>query len=432
MQSSDVRVHRATLDRGLRLVCVSQPLLHGICVSLHVHAGPRFEQIDSNGCSHMLEHMLFRGVPDHPSAHALAIAMERLGGTLYGATHTDHGHMSVTLPPESFDEGVKLFAQVMTRPVFADIEVERGIIREEILEGLDEDGRSIDPDNLARALMYPSHPLGMPITGSLASLDAIGEAVLREHHARLYAGTNAVLCIAGPIDPLRCEQLASEHFRAMSTGSPIVTLPAPGQDGPRFQFTENQGSQTDLRLAFRAPGRDDPAEPAAEMLMRLLDDGMSTRLYARVCDEKGLCYDVSADYEPFADDGVLDLAATVRHERAPLVMRELCGIVEDLAERGPTEEELRVCKSRHHWGLEALLDHVEGLADYHGLSQLHGSEESLVARREKIERVTRDEVVEVARRVFRPEVGSAVAVGMLRKGQRKEIEQALASLRPGR
>jgi predicted Zn-dependent peptidase len=430
MHPSDLRVHHTLLDRGLRLVTVQQPLLHGICVSLHLNVGPRFENANGNGLSHMLEHMLFRGTPTHPNAHALALAVERLGGTLYASTSTDHGHMSVTLPPENFAQGLALFGEVFSQPIFADIEVERGIIREEILEGLDDDGHSIDPDDLSRALVHPSHALGMPITGTLATVDAIDEAALRAHHTRFYTGNNVVLCIAGPVEGSLCEDLVAKHFCDVPVGSPVEISPPPDQASPRFQYTENQGSQTDLRVAFRAPGRDHPLEPATELLVRLLDDGMSTRLYARICDEQGLCYDVSADYEPFADDGILDLAAAVRHVRAPLVTRELYGIVLDLANRGPTEEELRIGKKRHHWGIESLLDHAEGLADYHGLSHLFGHDLSLVARRDQIEQVTRDQVVEAARYIFRPSRCSTVAVGMLRRGQRKEIEQAVGILAP--
>jgi predicted Zn-dependent peptidase len=429
MVPAELRVHHATLDNGLRVVSVEQPQLHGICVSLHVNVGSRFESTATNGRSHMLEHMLFRGTPTYPNAHAQARAVERLGGTLYAATHTDRGHMSVTLPPENLDEGVALFGEVVTHPVFANIEVERGIIREEILEDLDDDGNSVDPDNLARALIYPSHPLGMSITGSLASVDAIDESGLRAHHVEFYTGDNAVLCFAGPIDVERCADLAARHFSALPRGNVPTTSPPPAQQQPRFQFTDNQGSQTDLRLAFRAPGLNDPDEPATELIVRLLDDGMSTRLYAKICDEKGLCYDVSAEYEPFADDGVLDLAAAVRHERAPLVMRELAAIVAALSREGPTEEELRICKNRHRWELQALLDHTEGLADYHGVAQLQQSGDTLQARQQRIEAVSRDQIVHTARRIFAPKNVSAVAVGMLRRNQRKELEKIVTSFR---
>ncbi|MFW5738776.1 MAG: M16 family metallopeptidase [Myxococcota bacterium] len=430
MQPSDLRVYRATLDNGLRVVSVLQPQLHGICVSLHLHVGSRFETERNSGCSHMLEHMLFRGTPTYPTAHRQARAVERLGGTLYAATHTERGHMSVTLPPESFRAGVTLFGEIVSSPMFADLDVERGIIREEILEGLDEDGHLVDPDTITRAQLFPGHALGLPITGTLASIDAIDEALLREHHRRYYTGRNSVLCFAGPIDHALCEELAAAHFGGLPQGEPHAIEPPPT---PRssFRFTENQGSQTDLRLAFRAPGLHDPCEPATELLVRLLDDGMSTRLYAKICDEMGLCYDVSADYEPFADGGVLDFAAVVRHARAPRVMRELTAIVEELVRDGPTEDELQICKNRHRWELQALLDHPEGLADYHGVAQLVGHGDSLDGRQQQIEAVGRDDIVNAAQNIFRPENVCAVAVGMLRREQRKEIERVALSLRRG-
>lgn len=426
MLPSDLRVHRATLDNGLRVVTVVQPQLHGICVSLHVNVGSRFETERTNGRSHMLEHMLFRGTPTYPTAHAQARAVERLGGTLYAATHTERGHMSVTLPPESLDAGVALFGEIVTRPVFADLEVERGIIREEILEGLDDDGNLVDPDNLTRARMYPSHPLGLPITGTLESVDAIDEAALRDHHRTFYTGHNAVLCMAGPVEPSHVVDLAQRCFGQLPAGRFPETAVPRSPSGSSFLYAENPGSQTDLRLAFRAPGWTDEHEPATELLVRLLDDGMSTRLYAKICDEKGLCYDVSADYEPFVDDGVLDFAAAVRHARAPRVMRELVTIVQELVRDGPSEEELNICKNRHRWELLNLLDHPEGLADYHGVAELQNDRASLDDRHRRIESVSRDAVVHAARRVFRRQGATAVAVGLLRREQRKQIEQLLS------
>ena len=90
--------------------------------------------------------------------------------------------------------------------------------------------------------------------------------------------------------------------------APPITSSDRAEAEPRFSFVENTSSQTELRVAFRALSERDPREPAVEMLMRVLDDGMSTRLYERICDRLGLCYarlgDVRGAYE---DDGVLDV-----------------------------------------------------------------------------------------------------------------------------
>jgi predicted Zn-dependent peptidase len=431
MQIRDLCVHRASLANGLRVVCIPQPLLHTACVSLHLLVGSRYETGTTNGRSHMLEHMLYRGTPSFPDAHSLALGLERLGGTLFAATHTDHGIMSISLPPENLASAFAIFAEITREPSLVDIDKERGIIAEEILEALNEDNEQIDPDNLSRELMFGDHGLGLPITGSLASIEAIDVRALQEHHEAFYAGRNAVLSFAGAIDPDACVRLAEQHLGSLRAGEPARLVPAPVQRSPRFRYVQNQGSQTDLRLAFRAPAEHDPQEPATEVLVRLLDDGMSTRLYASVCDDKGLCYDVSADYETFADDGVLDLAAAVQHERAPRVMRELCAIVSDLTRNGPTDDELRMCKDRHRWELRAVLDDAEGLADFHGITELARISDSLAARGDEIESVTREQVVEAARRIFRREHVNGVAVGVLRRGQRRELESAMAEFDPG-
>ena len=188
--------HDVTLPNGLRLVLVPEPRVHRAVASLYLRVGSRFETTEDNGISHFLEHMVFRGTPSLKSSHEQALAFERLGGTLYAATHVDHGVMSVAVPPKNLEPVLALLGEVTIAPRFSEIEVERGIVREEILEDLDDEGRDIDADNISRALIYDKHPLGFTITGGIDSLDRFDEAMLRAHHARHYTGHNAVLCLA--------------------------------------------------------------------------------------------------------------------------------------------------------------------------------------------------------------------------------------------
>src|SRR5262245_11577036 len=178
--------HDVVLGNGLKLVLVPQPAVHRAVASLYLRVGSRFETAEDNGISHFLEHMVFRGTPSLPSAHDQALAFERLGATLYAATHVDHGVMTVSVPPANLDRVLALLGEVAVAPRFTDIEVERGIVREEILEDLDDEGRDIDADNLARALIYEHHPLGFTITGGLETLSRFDERMLRAHHGRHY------------------------------------------------------------------------------------------------------------------------------------------------------------------------------------------------------------------------------------------------------
>jgi len=417
------------LPNGLRVVLVPHPAVHQAVASLYLRVGSRFETERTNGLSHFLEHMVFRGTATLPSAHAQALAFERLGGTLYAATHVDHGVMSVAVPPVSLEPVLALLGEVATSPRFSSIEVERGIVREEILEDLDDDGRDIDADNNARALMYERHPLGYTITGGIDAIDHFDEAMLRAHHARHYTAANAVLCVAGRMgDPEALARVIERHFGAVPRGEQVPIAPPPStQKRPRFRFVENQSSQTDLRVAFRGVSERDPREPAVEMLLRVLDDGMSTRLYERICDRLGLCYDVSGMFEAYEDDGVVDIAAGVQHDRATVVVREIFALLRDLADAGPTEEELAKARDRHLWSVDALPDDPEATAGFYGLTALAGIARTPAARHEELARVTAADVREAARAVFRPERLSVVAVGLLRPSEEAKLERAVRS-----
>ncbi len=419
---------RARLDNGLSVVVAPQPHLHRAVATLFLRVGSRFERKVDNGVPHFLEHMVFRGTSSLADAHAQALAFERLGATLYAATHVDHGMMSVTVPPQNLVKVLPLLAEVARAPRFSDIEVERGIVREEILEDLDEDGRLVDADGLVRALAFGEHPLGFPITGDLKTLETFDVERLRAHHLRHYTGENAVLCVAGRIDGGvdAMLKLIERELGPLPRGEAVRPAPPPAPAGkPRFEAVDTPSSQTDLRLAFRAPGSRAVDEPAVEMLLRVLDDGMSTRLYDRVCDSRGLCYDVSAAYEPYDDDGLVDVAATAQHERAATVLTTVFEVLAELRDAGPTDAELDKARDRHRWSVEAMRDDPEALAEFYGHVVMSGGPETPEERHALLASVDREAVRVAAGRVFRREGMATVAVGSLPRAEERRLSRAL-------
>jgi len=422
--------HEEVLANGLRVLVVPRPDVHRAVLTMLFRVGSRFETADDNGISHFLEHMLYRGSPSLKTAHDQALAFEELGASLYAATQADYGTMNLSLPPESLAPAVALFAEVVKSPRFSAIETERGIVREEILEDVDDDGRQIDADNLVRELIYDSHPLGFSITGSLAQLDRFNRSMLRRHHARHYTAGNAVLCLAGAVEPATCLRLVRRHFSDMRSGERIAGQPPRlTQKKPRIAHVPNAASQTTLRLAFRALSDRDPREPAMEMLLRVLDDGMSTRLYERICDDKGLCYDVGALYESYEDDGVFDIAAEAQHDRMADVVREVLSLLRDLAERGPTRQELDRAKARHGWQMKAMLDDPDGLSSFYALAALSGLAPTPAARHDQLVGVAPEDVRAVAELVFRRERMSVVTVGSLGDGKKDALARAIETFR---
>ncbi len=417
-----------TLANGLRVLVVPQPHLRRAHVALHVRVGSRYETAAQNGISHFLEHMLYRGTRSLASAHAVNDAFERVGGYLYAATQADRGVFSCTAPPESMPEVARLFSEVVQFPRFTSIEVEKDIVEEEILEDLDDEGRMVDADNLARKLVYPEHPLGFPITGSVEEVRSFDVAALRAHHQKHYVATNSVLVFTGAVTPSDALGWARTHLAGMPSGQRIVPLaPTHTQEAARFAFVENASSQTELRVSLRAIAEGAPERSALEMGLRVFDDGMSTRLYHRICDEQGLCYDTRALFDGFEDDGLLEVAAGVQHDRTTKVTGEILALLRRFADEGPTPEELDKARKRVAWDAEALLDAPEEIAEHYANALLFDRFEPLEARVAQDLATSAEDVRTLFQALVRPERLLVLAVGLLPAREQAKLAKLVAA-----
>jgi predicted Zn-dependent peptidase len=410
---NDFAPERSELPSGLTLLVSPMPNVRRVVLSLYLRTGSRFESPAILGLSHFLEHMLFRGTNRHPDSHTLASAFEDLGGTLNASTAADHGTLSIAVPLESLDATIALLAEVVCEPRLQDLEVERNIIREEILEELDDDGNFVDALGVGRSLLFGGHPLGAPITGTLDSLSKLNEQDLRRHHAATYVGVGMVLSIAGPVDQAHVTATVARHFSALPRGSILSAGPSPSLVGRKCRVQRHAGeSQTRLYVGFHAFGHHAPADAATEMLLRVLDDGMSTRVYQRLCDQSGLCYDAFASYEAWEDAGVVEFVADTAHDRAPKVLEAILDLCEELTAHGPTEAEWARAQRRARWQHDALLDDPHEVADYLAFAALAGVAPSPKMRLDELLAVERRQVIELAGALFVPDRRAVVAVGL--------------------
>jgi predicted Zn-dependent peptidase len=416
------------LKNGVRLNLVRMPAVHSAALDVHVRVGSRFETVRDNGISHFHEHMLHRGIPGHPTAHAQALAFEELGAAFGAMTYVDHGALSCGVPAENLERCVELTALLCESPLFSDIAIEKGIVREELLESYDGNGRLVDGASILRELCFAGHPLGMPIAGTRTTLSRFDAPLLRKFHRRHYVGEGMVVTLAGPFDPARLGRLAARRFGSLPRGRAVVAQAPPPQVAAQFRYVPDSGSQTWLGLAFRAPSERDADEPATELLMRVLDDGNATRLYRALSDERGLCYDVSAMFESYSDAGVLEIVAECAHASAPRVLNETLNVLTDLSLHGPTAPELARAKARLRWQMLELYDMPTELAGFVGEGTLSGTEALPEARIEQLMNVTEARVQAAAARIFRAQQSSLVVIGKLDKKAQSKLKAAQQKL----
>jgi predicted Zn-dependent peptidase len=422
----DPTVNTATLDNGLRVTTVELPHLHTATVALFVKVGARFEAAPDNGLSHFVEHMLFRGTSRYPSSLALNTAIEELGSTLHAETGRDYTLFQIGLPADSLAAGLDLLGELLTRPRFADLELERALILEEINEDYDEDDVEINADDIARGLMFERHPLGQRIIGPRANVERFSDADVRRHFARFYGARNATLCAAGPLEHADVVRAATRALGELPPGSAADPVPAPPpHDKPRLRHVRDSGSQTSLSILLRGIPELDPRYLAFVALVRLLDDGMSTRLHYQLCDQKGLAYSINAGIEPLADVAVLDIAGATANGKVPELVREVLHLLDGLRAGEVDERELAKARTRYRYETLASVDDASAMAGWFGGTALYYPPPALSHRLAQMEAVTITDVRAAAAEILRPERLALAAVGALSRARLAELRDVV-------
>jgi predicted Zn-dependent peptidase len=430
LSATERRSVEHTLANGLRVVVVPQPHLQGATLSLFVKVGPRYEQRALNGVSHFLEHMLFRGTARFDSAYQLSLESERLGGTIEAATYADFTHYQLSVPSELAEHALDLLAELFRAPRFLELALEKQIVREEILADLDEQGREVDIENLSRMLVYGDHPLGFKITGDAESVDRLSLDDLHAHLRAHYGASNTVLVATGNVEPKAIVAAATRALSALPTGRvTLIDAPPPARHDKHLWFVKNDGSQTEVRACFRSFAADDPDFMALKLLMRVLDDGMSTRLHRRMTDESGLAYEAFGALDSYEETGLVELGASVEHDKAAEALAAMLELMGELRDGEISEQELDKARTRYSWNLRRILDSAEDMAMYAGTQAVFGRDPELGLPLAECARVTRADLRRAARRVIRPENLYVVCVGKVKKSVEKQAAKVLADWR---
>ncbi len=414
------------LDNGFGVVVCPRAQLSQAHVGLFFGVGSRHETPETNGLTHMLEHMLFRGTRSYGDATALNAAAEELGGFLEGATYRDHMMLATGCHPAAVSEALSILGEICLAPRFRAIEVERSILEEELLETLDSRGRMVDLDNIAHRAVFGPEGLGLPIEGTPENLARFAVHDLRRHRDAFLVSANGVLSVAGDVEPSAVIDAAEQIFGAIGEGDHPRDVPGrPPVGEPVLRFVRDASSQVDIRVSFRSVPVHHPDYPALVLLARLLADGLASRMHAELVDRRGLAYALHAGLTTYSDDGLFDFDVSVAPNRAAEAVQALLEFAESSKRFRFTRSELNRARKRYRYGLAFMEDSAAELASWHGRSQLFGHARDLDALENRIARVDESRLRRVASTVFTRAGLVVTAVGELARGQLREMRRVI-------
>jgi predicted Zn-dependent peptidase len=402
-----------TLDNGLRVAVTPMPHARSVSVSVYVAAGSRYEAAPQDaGLSHFLEHLCFKGTERRPKPLQISMEIDAMGGNMNAATNRELTVYYAKMTPEHVPQALDLLADLLCNSTLRDAEVERE--RDVILEELAavEDSPTEQVSVLLDEILWPGQPHGRDIAGTEESVTAMPSERIRDYYRRQYVSNATVVSVAGALDVDEAIRLVERRFGDWEPGDPLPLVPHQDEPrGPRVHVLEKDLEQIHVSMGMRGVSIHDDDRYALDLLSIILGEGMSSRLFSRLREELGLCYDIHSYMAAMADTGMFGVYSGVDPDRAARavaeVVRELHRATEPVA---PDELERAklVARSRTQLRLE----------DTRAVSALYGSQVILGLPRRTPEEylaisgaVTIEDVERVAHRVFTPEALQLAAVG---------------------
>lgn len=394
---------------GVTVVTETVPAVRSVAVGCWLDTGSRDERPREAGAAHFLEHLLFKGT-DRLSARDISETFDAIGAQSNAFTSKERTCFWAHLLDSELDTGMDLLAEMLQRPAFRphEIDSERQVVIEEI--NMNEDDPSDTAFETFIRVMFSSHPLGPPVLGTRDSIGAMTGDDLAGYWGRRYGSDSCVVAVAGNVQHERVMELVEKHFGEWDTPETGRPLQDVVLESPRVLVVGRDTEQAHLAMGGLSITASDEARFALSAMQHILGGGMSSRLFQKIREERGLAYAVHSFSMPFTETGAWGVYVGTTPATVPEVMEILITEIVAMAERGVTEAELERAKGHMRGSLALSMEDTQTRMVRLGRNHLCGLPQlSLDERLARIDRITAGEVLEVAGRVLRgPRVMGAV------------------------
>ncbi|MFI5120229.1 MAG: M16 family metallopeptidase [Thermoanaerobaculia bacterium] len=323
--------------------------VRSLALSVTMVGGSASEEPLERGATHFLEHVLFKRTPRRSGA-ALARLTDRLGGDCDAYTTKECVSFHARVPAERAKEAVDLLVDLTSGPAFtaADVEVERGVILEEMAEAEDVPDDLLHESFLRR--LWPAHALGAPILGTAETVKGLTHARLVRRFRAIARPERTLVAAVGAFDP---DRLVALFSRGRARRAPAPASFAPAARKPRaarcaFHLTRPDLQQTHLLVGGPTIPFGHPLVPAAWIATEVLGGGVSSRLWRDVRERRGLAYAVATGLTLHREAGVALVSAATKPKNLARLVATMARALRRFRDEGITRPELQRAKNLFH------------------------------------------------------------------------------------
>lgn len=381
----------------------SSPL---VVFALIVGVGSRTEgELLGTGVSHLLEHLVFGG-SDQTGSSKITESIEVYGGQINAYTTADFTLYYISIPKEWANAGLKALSDSLLNPSLdsKSIEKEKQIILHEIQMGKDEPFEVLQKFFWQTA--YRIHPYRMRIIGYRDLLQDLKSEDLVSYFRKMYVPENMALTVVGDFNSRKILNNIEEQFRFLKRqpfSQPVVPQ-EPNQTGMRKAVFEEDTQLARLMMGFKIPGFGNSNTVPLDVLSVILGDGTQSKLYRRLQEEQGITREITASTSSLLDSGMFLIGAIMPAGEIENVENEISALIESVRKDGVSVEELTRAKKRILNDFYAQLQSFDRQAFWISVfSFLSGKSDYVTDYLKRVEQVSREDILEVARHYLSPD-----------------------------
>ena len=404
---------KITLENGLRIISVPMENTRAVTVLIMVGAGTKYETKETNGISHFLEHMFFKGTRKRQNTLEIAETLDRIGGIYNAFTSKEFTGYWAKVDSDYLDLALDWVSDILLNSKFEEKEInkERGVIIEEFNMYLDTPTAYIQ--DLWEKLLYGDQPAGWMTLGRKENILRFRRPDFLCYLNTHYSSKNTVICIAGNVNPEVVEKKVERYFRKINTTVPcdkqkVIEV----QKKPKSLLYFKETDQTHIALGVRGYDLFHPQRFSQIILAKILGGFMSSRLFISVREKKGLAYYIRTVSESTTDTGYLVTFAGVDNKNFQEAIKIILREYRRLKESKITASELKKAKDNLRGSLVLSLESSDAQASFYAdqelLTQRILTPEEKIA---KIDAVTREDIYRAAKEMFQPNKLNLAIIG---------------------
>lgn len=412
---------KTILDNGVKIVSYPMAEKQSAALGIWINVGGRYESGENKGSSHFLEHMLFKGSKKY-SCRRIKESIEGVGGSLNGFTSEELTCYLVKMPAKYLKLALDVLSDMVLNPLLSaqEIEKEKTVILEELKMYKDQPQSYVY--ELLDELLWPKHPLGEPIIGTVESVNSVTRESLSLFRGKYYTPSNIVISAAGGLDADKLSKDVSGIFASCEQKDKNDFVKATRQqDKPQLKVFYKDTEQTHLAMGFHSMKRGHKLKYAQGILHVILGANMSSRLFNELREKRGLAYEIGTQVKRFDDTGAFLVHAGIDNRKVAdtvgLILKEL----EKIKSAPVAKDEFSRAKEFYlgqlMLALEDTLDHMLWLGDHVAVEDRTYTLSQIV---KDVNEVTISDVQDTAAQIFKEESLNLALIGPL-----KDIEKDL-------